>query len=118
MRLWETGTVHSTCPRAVLQMSAVLVNNISTRAFLRWQGGGCAILEVDIYRLILFSFWKGYFKFLHLQTKSGEVSSTPSFLSRVMVSRGHHQAFSLWGSPCPSPLPLQRLTCQCWSVPH
>lgn len=44
-----------------LQMSAVLLNNVSIRAFPRWQRGDCAILEVDISQIYIPFLWKDIF---------------------------------------------------------
>lgn len=68
------------------QVSAVFVNDISIRVFLRRKGSNCAILKWIFYRFILLSFGEGYFTFIFLQTKAEGVSSTPSVLIRVMIS--------------------------------
>lgn len=68
------------------QVSAVFVNDISIRVFLRRQRSDCTILKWIFYRFILLSFGEGYFTFIFLQTKAEGVSSKPSVLIRVMIS--------------------------------
>lgn len=86
---WGCGTggprmLRVTEPRR--QVSAVFVNDISIRVFLRRQGSDCAILKWIFYRFILLSFGEGYFTLIFLQTKYEGVSSKQSVLIRVMIS--------------------------------